>query len=136
MRIRPVLITCGFIVACDGDSLFRLPPETDGGAVLNAPGTVPAEAGSYLYFWTVGSDAQQGRIARVNLQGTPEAETVWPRSDAKGGPACAGCHSVSPNGRYLALTESTMNNLRFRVMDLGTGEPIGQPIPEGAAFAA
>ncbi len=63
------------------------------------PEIVPAAAGRFLYYWQIDND---GDIVRMPLQGQPVAEPYWgPRT----GKECSGCHNLSPDGRYVAITE-------------------------------
>jgi hypothetical protein len=59
---------------------------------------VPASAGRYLYYWQI---TMEGDIVRMPLQGNLQSEPYWgPRT----GKPCAGCHNLSPDGRYLAMS--------------------------------
>lgn len=64
---------------------------------------VPVSAGRFLYMWRidlVGPD--QSEVARMPLQGAQTVETFWgPRVQKP----CAGCHTLSPDGRYVAVVE-------------------------------
>lgn len=73
-----------------------LPVEMTGG-----PEIVPTSAGRFLYYWSIPSPLG-GDVMKLPLQGNTQAVSFWgPRS----GKGCAGCHHVSPDGRYVALIE-------------------------------
>jgi hypothetical protein len=100
---------------------------------------VPPEAGRFLYYWQIfGSgligiaepsadraappippgpgDATEGEITRMPLQGSLVPEAFFGR---RTGRACGGCHSVSPDGRYVALVEmgGAIQTRTLRVID-------------------
>ena len=64
---------------------------------------VPASAGRFLYMWHIDlTGTDQSEVARMPLQGAQTIETFWgPRVQKP----CAGCHTLSPDGRYVAVVE-------------------------------
>jgi dipeptidyl aminopeptidase/acylaminoacyl peptidase len=85
--------------------------------VTGGPEIVPPSAGRWLYYWQIdlglargaaGDAAQplqennQSSIVRMPLQGSLVAENFWGPPSGK---PCAGCHTVSPDGRFVALAE-------------------------------
>jgi Tol biopolymer transport system component len=68
--------------------------------VTGGPEIVPPAAGRFLYYWDVGG-AGSGTIMRLPLQGVTNPVAYW-----NGNGMCVGCHSVSPDGRYLAVVNS------------------------------
>jgi hypothetical protein len=64
---------------------------------------VPVSAGRFLYMWHIDlTGTDQSEVSRMPLQGARVPETFWgPRVQKP----CAGCHSLSPDGRYVALVE-------------------------------
>jgi len=58
---------------------------------------VPPAAGRFLFYWQIG---RSGDIMRVPLQGSPVPTPYW---GTRTGKQCSGCHSISPDGRYLAI---------------------------------
>lgn len=80
---------------------------------------VPLAAGRYLYYWEIPS-VRGGDIMRLPLQGATTPSPWWgPRT----GRACAGCHSVSPDGRYVAVIEASS----FRMVDTTTDIALALP---------
>lgn len=73
---------------------------------------VPPEAGRFLYFWSIpnslAGQAQGGDIMKMPLQGADAPQPFWGPRNGKG---CAGCHSISPDGRYVAVVE--VGSMRF-----------------------
>jgi hypothetical protein len=71
---------------------------------------VPAEAGRYLYFWQIPNVLSPfgGDVVQVPLQGNVQVEPFWGPRNGKG---CTGCHSVSPDGAFVALVETSQ--MRF-----------------------
>jgi hypothetical protein len=62
---------------------------------------IPPTAGQYLYYWETESIGQ-GNIMRYPLQMMGAMGTsYW---GAANGHGCPGCHSISPDGRYVAFT--------------------------------
>ncbi|MFO0729215.1 MAG: choice-of-anchor D domain-containing protein [Myxococcota bacterium] len=91
----------------------------EGGAQI-----VPPAAGRYLYYWRVGAGLfGSGDVMRLPLQGTPTPQPYWGVSTGK---PCSGCHALSPDGRYLALVNST-TNFGVDVVDTTTNQrvPLG-----------
>ena len=83
---------------------------------------VPLEAGRYLYYWQI-PNPLGGDIMRLPLQGATTPSPWWgPRT----GKSCAGCHSVSPDGRYVAVIEGPS----FRMVD--TTNDIALALPNAA----
>lgn len=80
---------------------------------------VPLEAGRYLYYWEI-PNPLGGDIMRLPLQGATTPSPFWgPRT----GRSCAGCHSVSPDGRYVAIIEGAS----FRMVDTTTDIALALP---------
>jgi hypothetical protein len=80
---------------------------------------VPLEAGRYLYYWQI-PNPLGGDIMRLPLQGATTPSPWWgPRT----GKSCAGCHSVSPDGRYVAVIEGPS----FRMVDTTTDIALALP---------
>lgn len=90
--------------------------DLEGGAQI-----VPPSAGRYLYYWRV--DTGGGDVMRLPLQGAPTPQPYWGVSTGK---PCSGCHALSPDGRYLALVNST-TNFGVEVVDTTTNQrvPLG-----------
>jgi len=64
---------------------------------------VPPSAGRFLWYWRIQSMSGSGSdIMRLPLQGAPVAAPYW---GSHTGQSCAGCHSISPDGRYLAVVD-------------------------------
>jgi hypothetical protein len=61
---------------------------------------VPPEAGRFLYYWQI-LNQQTSDIVRQPLQGELTTEPYW---GDRAGTGCAGCHQLSPDGKYLAVT--------------------------------
>jgi hypothetical protein len=61
---------------------------------------VPPEAGRYLYFWQIWQQSLSD-IVKMPLQGNLVPD---PYIGDRAGTGCAGCHQLSPDGRYLAYT--------------------------------
>lgn len=70
--------------------------------VTGGPELAPPEAGRWLYYWQIyETGAGNGaNIVRMPLQGALIPQYYW-GSDT--GQACAGCHTISSDGRYLAI---------------------------------
>lgn len=80
---------------------------------------VPLEAGRFLYYWEIPTPLG-GDIMRLPLQGATTPSPFWgPRT----GRSCAGCHSVSPDGRYVAVIEGAS----FRMVDTTTDIALALP---------
>ncbi len=83
------------------------------------PEIVPVSAGRYLYYWQIPNLFSGGDIMQLPLQGNTSATPWWgPRA----GKQCSGCHQVSPDGRYVAIIETT-----FRVVDTTTNIALSLP---------
>ncbi|MBI2373169.1 MAG: choice-of-anchor D domain-containing protein [Deltaproteobacteria bacterium] len=78
--------------------------------VTGGPSVVPVEAGRFLYYWQIPPSG--GDIVRMPLQGAQIPQPYW---GARTGRACAGCHTISPDGRYLAVIGE--GNFELRVVD-------------------
>jgi Tol biopolymer transport system component len=86
--------------------------ELSGGPVV-----VPPAAGRYLYYWQVPSgtvNGGDGNIMQLDLQGRIPPLAVWGTATGK---ACVGCHSVSPDGRYLSFVDTSIG-YGIRMIDL------------------
>lgn len=70
---------------------------------------VPVSAGRYLYYWRI-ADGALSDIFRQPLQGNLTREAF--AGPSAGNADCAGCHSVSPDGRFVAIADGTFA-LRF-----------------------
>ena len=62
---------------------------------------VPTSSGRFLYHWQI--SGANGSINRINLQGPPQQTQFWGPGNGRG---CSGCHTISPDGRYLAVVEA------------------------------
>jgi hypothetical protein len=75
--------------------------------MTGGPEVVPPSAGRYLYYWQI-PGIQGGDVMKFPLQGNTTPTPFWgPRT----GKQCAGCHSVSPDGKYVAVLE--VGTMRF-----------------------
>jgi hypothetical protein len=75
-------------------------PEIDV-TVTGGPEIVPPSAGRFLYYWQI-PNISGGDIMQLPLQGVRTPQPFWgPRV----GKQCAGCHTVSPDGKYVAVVE-------------------------------
>ncbi|MFO0727485.1 MAG: choice-of-anchor D domain-containing protein [Myxococcota bacterium] len=91
--------------------------------MTGGPEVVPTGAGRYMYYWTIPSPIG-GDIMRLPLQGVTTASSFWgPRS----GKQCAGCHSVSPDGRYVALLEFGASLSPLKIVDTTSNVSITLP---------
>jgi hypothetical protein len=111
-------------VRSDDPALPRVDVRVTGGASI-----VPPEAGRFLYLWQIG-DAIQSEVARMPLQGNLVVE---PYVGTRTGRSCSGCHSLSPDGRYLSFVEFTSGPDRpagfgIRVRDTQDGVEIVFPV--------
>ncbi|MBI4819388.1 MAG: choice-of-anchor D domain-containing protein [Deltaproteobacteria bacterium] len=108
-----------------------VPVILDGG-----PEIVPVEAGRFLYSWsaTIRSGVS-GDINRLPLQGAGARSSYWGSGTNK---PCSGCHSVSPDGRYVALVELTFppTVLELKVIDTLTDSAVTLPFSTRKAFLA
>jgi hypothetical protein len=109
----------------DGDTVIVRVGSTDPGhptsdvRVTGGPEIVPPSAGRWLYYWQIDLTGGRGlaepapglalpggngesSIVRMPLQGALVAENFWGPPSGK---PCAGCHTVSPDGRFVALAE-------------------------------
>ena len=68
------------------------------------PETVSADAGEVMYTWQAApvTTTQEGTVMKTNLQG-PANHT--PFYGTKHGESCSGCHTVSGDGKFVALLE-------------------------------
>lgn len=81
--------------------------------ITGGPHIVPPEAGRYLYYWQI-PNVIGGDVMQLPLQGDVEPTPFWgPRT----GKSCAGCHSVSPDGAYVAVVETA----QMRFVEATTG---------------
>ncbi len=88
--------------------------------VTGGPEIVPPAAGRFLYFWEILDGG--GDIIRMPLQGAPVPTPYW---GARTGQTCAGCHSVSPDGRYLAIVGD--NNFSIIIVDTQNDQRVALP---------
>lgn len=118
-----------------GDTAVITVRSTDGAepaipvTVTGGPEIVPPSAGRFLYYWQIPNLFSGGDIMQLPLQGNSVAQAYWgPRA----GKPCTGCHTVSPDGRYVAVVETT-----FRVIDTTTNISLALPgQPVSVAFMA
>lgn len=97
-------------------------PEITAGELI-----APPEAGRYIYYWQIGLGAGAvGTIARLSLQGGGVPVTIYGNAP---GQSCVGCHSISPDGRYLAMDEAITGTA---VLDTTTGARVTIPGVVGA----
>lgn len=69
--------------------------------VTGGPELVPPTAGRFLYYWNI-PNVTGGDVVQLPLQGVTQPQPFWgPRT----GKSCAGCHSLSPDGKYVAVVE-------------------------------
>lgn len=73
---------------------------------------VPEAAGRFIYYWGGFTE-----IKRIGLQGSPVPETV----DGGTAGACAGCHSLSPDGRFVGVHRFGAQDRRIFIHDTVTG---------------
>ncbi len=111
-------------ITSDDQARPKLEVRVTGGAQV-----VPPEAGRFLYLWQIGVSGQDGlpdpgtgvtlsEISRMPLQGNLVAEPFFgPRT----GRGCAGCHSLSPDGRYVAVVEMGSQVRTMQVLDTESG---------------
>lgn len=68
------------------------------------PQTVSADAGEVMYTWQAAAvtTTQEGTVMKTNLQGPPNRSPVY---GTKAGESCSGCHTVSADGKFIALLE-------------------------------
>lgn len=107
------------VVTVDSDDLAEpsIPVVITAGELV-----APPEAGRFLYYWQIApSQGVGGTIARQALQGGGTPTVVY---GATPGQSCVGCHSISPDGRYLAMYEAGVGSL---VLDTTTGAKITLP---------
>lgn len=82
------------------------------------PEIVPPSAGKFLYYWQI-PGITGGDIVQLPLQGNTTPINFWgPRN----GKPCTGCHNVSPDGRYVAVVETT-----FRIIDTQSNISLALP---------
>jgi hypothetical protein len=86
-----------------------------GGPVLEPP-----SAGRTLYFWRVSGPT--GDVWKLPLQGLPAPTPFWGASTGK---SCSGCHSISPDGRFMAVVSGVGYGLS--IVDIDTSLEI--PLP-------
>jgi hypothetical protein len=111
VRYTPVgMAGAAAVIAVNSDdpNTPSIPVNLDGGAQI-----VPPAAGHFLYYWRVDTSGT-GDIMRLPLQGMTTPTPYWGQSNGKG---CTGCHSLSPDGRYLALVN---NDLLFQIQIIDT----------------
>jgi hypothetical protein len=70
--------------------------------VTGGPSIVPPSAGRFLYFWHIDPAGIGSNIRRQPLQGDLTVEPF--AGPEAGNEDCAGCHAVSPDGRFVAIT--------------------------------
>ncbi len=87
----------------------------------------------YFYFWRIATDQagnEKGRIYRHEIGSSSAPEPFWSAPSGK----CVGCHSVSRDGRYMAVVELT-NRLgldpTIHVVDLSVEPPVEVEVPGG-----
>lgn len=87
--------------------------------VTGGPELVPPSAGRFLYYWQI-PNAFQSDVMRLPLQGAATPSPWW---GSRTGKNCTGCHSVSPDGRYVAVIEASA----FRMVDTTTDLALAVP---------
>lgn len=87
--------------------------------ITGGPELVPPSAGRFLYYWQIPSPVQSD-VMRLPLQGNTAPSPWW---GSRTGKACSGCHSVSPDGRYVAVIEASA----FRMVDTTTDIALSVP---------
>lgn len=87
--------------------------------LTGGPELVPPSAGRFMYYWQI-QNAAQSDVMRLPLQGNTTANPWW---GSRTGKACSGCHSVSPDGRYVAVIEAAA----FRMVDTTTDIALAVP---------
>lgn len=87
--------------------------------ITGGPELVPPSAGRFLYYWQI-PNAAQSDVMRLPLQGNTTPSPWW---GSRTGKACSGCHSVSPDGRYVAVIEASA----FRMVDTTTDIALAVP---------
>lgn len=96
------------------------------------PETVPADAGEIMYTWQAAAitTTQEGTVMKTNLQGPPNRSPFY---GTKAGQSCAGCHAVSPDGKYVALIEYG-SSPTMRIIDARSGGAVAFPGAAGGQF--
>lgn len=87
--------------------------------VTGGPQIVPESAGRFMYYWQI-PNPLGGDIMKLPLQGVTTSTPWWGPRAGKG---CSGCHSVSPDGRYVAVMEIPT----FRIVDTTTNLALSLP---------
>ena len=83
----------------------------------------------YFYFWRVVANQageDKGTIFRKNIFNEEPPEPFWVSPNGK----CVGCHSVSPEGRYMAVVELTFRlglDPTVHIVDIATQTEIDMP---------
>lgn len=111
-----ITVTVSYAPTDDGGDTAELSVRSDDPVTPSVPVTVtgghtivPPEAGRFLYFWQIpGSGIVGGDVMKLPLQGDATPRTFWGPRNGKG---CAGCHSISPDGKYVAVVE--VGTMRF-----------------------
>jgi hypothetical protein len=87
--------------------------------VTGGPELVPPTAGRYLYYWQI-PNVTGGDIMQLPLQGATTPQPFWgPRT----GKQCTGCHTVSPDGKYVAVVETGF----VKIVDTRTNVALSLP---------
>jgi len=98
--------------------------------MTGGPEVVPPAAGRYLYYWQIPTGVQGGDVMKFPLQGNTTPTPFWgPRT----GKQCAGCHSVSPDGKYVAVLE--LASMRFVEADTGAELILGDRFADPQYFS-
>jgi Tol biopolymer transport system component len=85
----------------------------------------------YYYFWRVQESQlgeEKGTIFRKNIHTSAPPEPFWVSPEGK----CVGCHSLSPDGKYMAVVELTARlglNPTVHIVDIEAREEV--PVPGG-----
>lgn len=111
-----ITVTVRYGPTDDGGDTAELSVRSDDPVTPTVPVTitgghtiVPPEAGRFLYFWQIpGAGIIGGDVMKLPLQGNATPGPFWGPRNGKG---CAGCHSISPDGRYVAVVE--VGSMRF-----------------------
>ncbi|MFO0726568.1 MAG: choice-of-anchor D domain-containing protein [Myxococcota bacterium] len=97
--------------------------------VTGGPAIVPPEAGRFLYYWWIGDIGSE--VRRMPLQGSRTVETFWgPGNNHQ----CSGCHSLSPDGHYVALIEFGGGSSNVRIIDTVTNQARPNAVVQDTAF--
>ncbi len=96
------------------------------------PETVSADAGEVMYTWQAApvTTQQEGTVMSTNLQGPPNRSPFY---GTKAGESCAGCHTVTSDGKFVALLEYGTSPT-MRIVDARTKGAIPLPNIAGGLY--